>query len=721
MNPLTLASRRAAGLTATQVLTPHPCRALATSSAPPGRAGAKESATKKGVARERKSSASTAAARCVQSRNAAAGQREAPFVSGHFRLPSGAVVAYLERHGVKFRRSGTHVVIERCPFCHDLKGQASNMYKNYVETSTGVYFCHRCGVGGSWYALRERISGVVVEPISPVAAGVKRPRGRPKAGVVARDLGAQGVGSGVKMARPQAGQWDAFKANLVGKYPAAKDYLVGKRGLRIDVLEKYGVGADMVAFGDSDGSDGGFKDRLCLLFPMFDGDRKLARFKIRGMEHKEHMRLAPKGGSWGMFGLDTVPEDAEEVILTEGEFDAMAAYQATGKPAVSLPNGARSLPVDLLPALERFKKIYLWMDDDVPGQEGADHFSKKLGLHRCFIVRTNSPNAACKDANDALLHGHDLNAMLAKATTKPHEGVATFNDLRDELYVEFTNPQQASGVQSKLLPRLNNLIKGHRRGELTIYSGHTGVGKTTLLAQQSLDYCMQGVPTLWGSFEISNVRIAKLLLSQYYAQATGNSPMRLAEDFNEWADKFSTLPMYFMRYFGSNPIERVLDAMEYGNYVYDCSHVLLDNLQFMTSGQARGYDRFEVMDTAVEKLRMFSTSNNVHVSLVVHPRKENDDQAIQTASVFGTAKATQEADNIVILQRTLAGPVLDVRKNRFDGKLGTLNLHFNPSSKLFEERASPLHKKAVSKSRPASTDNESKLPLGINRNKRLLL
>lgn len=36
--------------------------------------------------------------------------------------------------------------------------------------------------------------------------------------------------------------------------------------------------------------------------------------------------------------------------------------------AISLPNGASSLPPQVLPLLERFERIYLWMDDDVPGQ-----------------------------------------------------------------------------------------------------------------------------------------------------------------------------------------------------------------------------------------------------------------------------------------------------------------------------------------------------------------
>ena len=34
-------------------------------------------------------------------------------------------------------------------------------------------------------------------------------------------------------------------------------------------------------------------------------------------------------------------------------------------PVVSLPNGCNSLPPDLVARLERFSKIYLWLDHDV--------------------------------------------------------------------------------------------------------------------------------------------------------------------------------------------------------------------------------------------------------------------------------------------------------------------------------------------------------------------
>lgn len=76
----------------------------------------------------------------------------------------------------------------------------------------------------------------------------------------------------------------------------------------------------------------------------------------------------------------------------------MAVYQATGVPAVSLPNGASSLPLGILPLLERFTTIYLWMDNDGPGQAGVDRFVHKLvsmDCRLCFLV-VPSLNMICK-------------------------------------------------------------------------------------------------------------------------------------------------------------------------------------------------------------------------------------------------------------------------------------------------------------------------------------
>lgn len=69
----------------------------------------------------------------------------------------------------------------------------------------------------------------------------------------------------------------------------------------------------------------------------------------------------------------------------------------------------------------------------------------------------------------------------------------------------------------------------------------------------------------------------------------------------------------------------------------------------------------------------------------MHPRKENDEELIQTSSISGSAKATQEADNILLLQRGERGPFLEIRKNRYDGALGRIPLVFDSESKTFAQ------------------------------------
>ena len=41
---------------------------------------------------------------------------------------------------------------------------------------------------------------------------------------------------------------------------------------------------------------------------------------------------------------------------------------------------------------------------------------------------------------------------------------------------------------------------------------------------------------------------------------------------------------------------------------------------------------------------------NCHVTMVIHPRKERTNEELTTSSIFGSAKSTQEADNVLIIQ-----------------------------------------------------------------------
>lgn len=389
-----------------------------------------------------------------------------------------------------------------------------------------------------------------------------------------------------------------------------------------------------------------------LVFPWFSpGGLGLRGLKLLGAEDQgDGVRYVettiPRPGAYhNLFGLPLITRRDVEVVLTSRELDSLALNQATGLPTLTLPRGTACLPPALLPYLEQFRRVVFWLGDDLRSWEAAKLFARKLNPKRCSLVR---PGDQQPRPLDALNQGLNLSRILRTALPAWHKSIVSFRQLREEVLGELSNVEQAAGVRWSRFPDLNRLLKGHRKGELTVFTGPTGSGKTTFISEYALDLCTQGVNTLWGSFEISNVRLARVMLTQF---AVGRLEEQL-DKYDEWADRFEDLPLYFMTFHGQQSI------------------------------------RIAAQDYIVGAFRKFATDNSCHVTLVIHPRKEDDDKELQTASIFGSAKASQEADNVLILQdrKLVTGPgkrYLQVSKNRFDGDVGVFPLEFNKNSLTF--------------------------------------
>ena len=189
--------------------------------------------------------------------------------------------------------------------------------------------------------------------------------------------------------------------------------------------------------------------------------------------------------------MTTVSEHDKVIVVTEGEFDAMAVHQATNLPAVSLPNGANSLPTATLHFFDRFDRIYLWLDADSVGQSAAEKFSSKLGHSKTLIVnsRLTDPEGP-KDANDALLQNRDLSHIIRTCTTTVSDrNLLQVADLKDKVLHRILNAHQIQGIPSQTFQFFNKMIKGLRNGEFTLVTGASGSGKTTFLSQLSIDFC----------------------------------------------------------------------------------------------------------------------------------------------------------------------------------------------------------------------------------------
>lgn len=442
-----------------------------------------------------------------------------------------------------------------------------------------------------------------------------------------------------------------------------------------------------------------FKPTKSLVFPWFGGPgSSLKGVKLlsaqQGADSEKvtyNEATVPKYNSYyNLFGLPLVGRMDSEVVLTGHELDTLAVSQATGLPSVALPRGVSCLPPILLPHLEQFKRVMLWLGGDIRSWEASKIFSRKLGLRRCLLVR---PGEFRPCPVEALAQGKNFGNIIKSSIPAAHKSIVSFKQLREDVYGELVNTEQVAGVKWSRFPELNRILKGHRKGELTVFTGPTGSGKTTFISEVALDLCMQGVNTLWGSFEINNVRLAKIMLTQFAMQRLEEN----LEQYDFWADKFEELPLYYMTFHGQQNIKTVLDTMQHAVYLYDINHVVIDNLQFMMGQENLSVDKFAVQDQIIGAFRKFATNSSCHVTLIIHPRKEEDDRELQTASIFGSAKASQEADNVLILQEkklvTCPGRrSLQVTKNRFDGDVGIFPLDFIKSSLTFSTLIKSKHK-----------------------------
>jgi twinkle protein len=139
------------------------------------------------------------------------------------------------------------------------------------------------------------------------------------------------------------------------------------------------------------------------------------------------------------------------------------------------------------------------MDNDAPGHDAMDKFARKLGMARCFLVkpikedldRLHAQGKVLKDANDALRLGVDMNAMIKKSKPLEHQQITSFRSMRQQVLHELRHSEEYKGTMIKSLPQFSGIVKGLRKGEVSLVTGATGSGKTTLLSQISLDCAQQ--------------------------------------------------------------------------------------------------------------------------------------------------------------------------------------------------------------------------------------
>lgn len=417
------------------------------------------------------------------------------------------------------------------------------------------------------------------------------------------------------------------KPRCVSPVARVLDYLKEDRNIPRPVIEKYRVGED------------GNK----IIFPFMLPDGTLAMAKAR--EAVDGAKPVPTAANCEavLFGWQAISENERNLVLTEGEIDAlsMAAYEL---PAMSVPfggggKGKQNWIENEFDRLERFERIYIATDMDEPGEQAAAEIAARLGRHRCYRVRLPR-----KDANQCLVDGISIVEMtqcIIDAKSLDPEGLRRAGEFEDKIINLFWPAREEhqgysmpySGVRGKLLLR---------PAEVTLWSGATGSGKSQLISDCVPQWIHEGSRVCVASFEMKPEWTLKRMVKQ-----AGGVDRPTVEYIKEILAFLDTGLLLYERV-GKSDVKTLLEIFDYARAKYGCDQFVIDSL--MRLGIEA--DDYNAQEKAVFAMVDWAIANNIHLHVVAHSRKGDRDRGVPEAEdVKGASEIGSNAFNIITIWR----------------------------------------------------------------------
>lgn len=214
------------------------------------------------------------------------------------------------------------------------------------------------------------------------------------------------------------------------------------------------------------------------------------------------------------------------------------------------------------------------------------------------------------------------------------------DDLNDE-FSDATGPNMAARLPWH---RLTDKI-ALRPGEVSLWFGFNGHGKSLLLGQAMLSAAAQGERVCVASFEM-RPRKTLARMARQFCDAVQPSPSNV-HDFVKWAqghiwlyDQTSTVEA-----------EKVYAVIRYCADQLKVTHFVVDNLTKCVASD----DDYAGQKTLVDKLTALAQALGIHIHLVHHARKDRDEtRPPRKMDALGASAITNLVDNVFIVWRNKA-------------------------------------------------------------------
>lgn len=407
----------------------------------------------------------------------------------------------------------------------------------------------------------------------------------------------------------------------------------------------------------------------------------------------------------------TSGDSSQPIVLTEGEFDALAVLVAGGYERVgSVPDGVQALtarrkqrengvkvndrPVTLpylddeavAVALTEAQTVILAFDSDADGRELEAELARRLGYHRCRKVRWPE---GVNDANQCLreLGPQAVRDALEGAEPYPVEGLISIADIETQLdqFYEVGLPKGVSTGWSSLDRYVTVML-----GQLWVVVGLSSSGKShwTNALVNNLAWRAAICSPEWQPFSMHAISLIETHIGKPFDRRWHPGIAMTPEEYargKRWLHEHVTFLMPRDRTI-DNLIERMkIAAVRHGTKVF-----VLDPW-FAIQHEAGSKDYLQYIEDALTKLNEFYVGYQVLVVLVVHPTKQpapkvnaKGEKKIVPLGLYGPSQSAafaNRADVEVEVMRVADGVTrvyVQKVRSRYQGKEGHVDLRFDP-------------------------------------------
>jgi twinkle protein len=422
-------------------------------------------------------------------------------------------------------------------------------------------------------------------------------------------------------------------------------------------------------------------------YPYYNG-HELSATKIRNCKDKDFY-VSGSYNDTGLFGQQLF-KSGKYVTITEGECDAMAAYELLGSKwaVVSIKRGANGAVRDIKESLEffdDFENVIIAFDKDKAGQEASIKVARLFKPGKARIVTL--PNG-WKDPNDMLRnnkHKEFVEAWWASKVYTP-SGVINVSEQREK----FHNRERKESVPYPY-EGLNKKLYGLRQGELVTLTGGTGLGKSSVtrelehhLIKNTKDNV--GIIALEEDWRrtIDGILSIEANARLYVDQIRDRfSKEELDKFFDILYDGENKNRVWVHSHFGTNDIDDIFTKLRFMIIGCDCKWVVVDHLHMLVSAVHEGDER-RAIDSIMTRLRSLVEETGAGIILVSHLRRVDGNKGhengieVSLSHLRGSNSIGQLSDCVIALERNQQSDDPDearttrmrILKSRYTGDVG---------------------------------------------------